>query len=260
MNRELWNYPRFTAISSPKWTCPQCDTGLLRLIKESLFFEETNSSLENRKHEDWDPSWITYRFSAFFKCNMCHEPNGVSGWGDVFEAFRNLQDGSIEEIFENQFYPEYFTTAPKIIQLPLECDTEIEMEIEKSFQLFFVDIHACGSKIRSVIESILDNFKIPRRKKINREAKVEIKTKSLHERIIHFGQQNAKAAERLLAIKWIGNFGSHGLKLERSDLLDAYEIFEVALQEIYDDDKRRVDKLTKSINKKKGPLNKRKRV
>jgi hypothetical protein len=71
-----------------------------------------------------------------------------------------------------------------------------------------------------------------------------------------YGQKNPKAAERLLAIKWIGNSGSHGASLQRSDLLDAYEIFEIALTEIYDIDKKRADKLTKAINKKKGPLTK----
>jgi hypothetical protein len=259
MDRELWSYPRFTKDSQPKWRCPVCDSGLLRLKKDSLFFEETSSSKASHSHEDWDPGWIHYTFSAFLTCDNCKEPIGVSGWGDIFEGYRYLPNGDVDEMTDDQFYPEYFSKAPKLIEIPVDCDTEIEMEIEKSFQLYFVDPNSCGNKIRSVLESILDEFDIPRKKKITKSAKIEIRTRSLHERILLFGQKNPKAAERLLAIKWIGNFGTHGFKLERNDLLDAYELFEIALSEIYDYDKKRADKLTKAINKKKGPLTKRKK-
>ena len=57
----------------------------------------------------------------------------------------------------------------------------------------------------------------------------------LHDRIIKFKPKNAAAAETLLAIKWLGNESSHaataGLVFE--DLLDAYELFEHAIDQIY---------------------------
>lgn len=259
MNRELWSYPRFTKTSTPNWVCASCDHGILKLKKDSLHYQETALSKEEHANEDWDPTWISYRFSAFFICDSCGDPVGVSGWGDIFEGFRRLPNGDVDEMTDNEFFPEYFTKAPKLIAIPDDCSPEIELEIEKSFQLYFVDLNSCGGKIRSVIESILDEFKIPRKKQVTKGTKKEIKNRTLHERILMFGKKNPKAAERLLAIKWIGNFGSHGLELQKSDILDAYEIFEIALAEIYDFDKRKADKLTKQINKKMGPLAKRKK-
>ena len=61
-------------------------------------------------------------------------------------------------------------------------------------------------------------------------------------------------SDRLLAIKWLGNFGSHGSeKITIDDVLDAYEIMEDVLHEVYPDRGRNVSKLTKEINRKKGP-------
>lgn len=258
MNRALWSHPRFTSTSRPKWNCPMCEHGLLELQNESLHFDETAFSKEEHSNEDWDPTMIMYKFCALFKCNNCSEPIGVSGWGDIFEGYRYLPNGDVEEMTEDQFYPEYFTKSPLLISVPIDCDTDIELEIEKSFQLYFVDVNACAGKIRSVIELLMDDFKIPRRRLIAKDGKKKFRSRSLHERIILFGKKNPKPAERLLAIKWIGNFGSHGLRLESNDLLDAYELLEIVLVEIYDTSKKRTDKLTKDINKKKGPLVKRK--
>lgn len=260
MNRKLWTHPSFTSKSTPQWYCPSCSMGKLRLVKDTLVSQETNASKENHLHEDWDPTWVHTSFSAYFICDSCKEPIGVAGWGTVVERLQQLPDGQVDEYTEDEFFPEFFTKAPKLIEIPIDCDVEIEMEIEKSFQLYFFDTNSCGNKIRISIELILDVFKIPRKKRVTKNGRVEVKNISLHERIIKYGQKNPKAAERLLAIKWIGNFGSHGVELQRSDLLDAYEIFEIALPEIYDYDKKRADRLTKAINKKKGPLAKKKKL
>ncbi len=50
-----------------------------------------------------------------------------------------------------------------------------------------------------------------------------------------FGEKQDDAATQLMAIKWLGNIGSHaGLAvLTRDDLLDAFEHFEYALDLIY---------------------------
>lgn len=260
MNRKLWSHPSFTETNTPEWICPSCNAGKLSLAKNSLVSQETIASKERHHDEDWDPTWINTAFSAFFMCGNCGEPIAVSGWGTVTERIRLLPDGSVDDSTEDQFFPEFFTKAPHLIEIPVDCDPNIEIEIEKSFQLYFVDANSCANKIRVTIEMILDGFKIPRKKRITRGGNAEVRSMSLHERILKYGQKNLQAANRLLAIKWIGNSGSHGGTLERNDLLDAYEIFEIALSEIYDFDKKRADKLTKAINKKKGPLTKKKRT
>lgn len=100
---------------------------------------------------------------------------------------------------------------------------------------------------------------------IQRKAKIKsgknkgkFRSLSLHERIEKFGTTEADAATQLMAIKWLGNTGSHISlnELKRDDLLDAFEHFEFALELTYvklaDTLKERAIK----IIKKKGPVQK----
>ena len=59
-----------------------------------------------------------------------------------------------------------------------------------------------------------------------------------------------------MAIKWIGNFGSHASDLlTKDDVLDAYEILELVISKLYErEDSIRVKKLSKDIVKRKKPL------
>ena len=84
---------------------------------------------------------------------------------------------------------------------------------------------------------------------------------SLHNRIVKFRAKNAASAEALLAIKWLGNEGSHstpeGLGFE--DLLDAYELFEHVIEQIYVKRDRRILKLASGINKERGSTRRKKK-
>jgi hypothetical protein len=55
-----------------------------------------------------------------------------------------------------------------------------------------------------------------------------------------------------MAIKWIGNKGSHLGGIEKNDLLDAYELLEYSLNKLYNDPSKRLDKIAKRIIKRKG--------
>jgi hypothetical protein len=56
------------------------------------------------------------------------------------------------------------------------------------------------------------------------------------------------------AIKWLGNAGSHShQELTSDDVLDAYELMEELLVEIFEKKREKAKSLAKKINKKKGP-------
>jgi hypothetical protein len=63
--------------------------------------------------------------------------------------------------------------------------------------------------------------------------------------------------ELLVAIKWLGNAGSHNsTEITRDDVLDAYEIMALVLKQVLSSDEAHVKKMVKEINKKKGPRKK----
>ncbi len=56
-----------------------------------------------------------------------------------------------------------------------------------------------------------------------------------------------------MAIKWLGNAGSHcGDKMTFDDVFDGYDMLSFILDELYDNKHEHVKKLAKKINKKKG--------
>lgn len=58
----------------------------------------------------------------------------------------------------------------------------------------------------------------------------------------------------ILAIKWLGNAGSHSRsKISFDDVLDAYEFLEHILQEVYVQKTKKLKARAKEVNKKKGP-------
>jgi hypothetical protein len=56
-----------------------------------------------------------------------------------------------------------------------------------------------------------------------------------------------------MAIKWLGNFGSHAENLYNIDIVESIEIFLLAIEKIYGNEKYIIDRVNK-INEKKGRL------
>ena len=61
---------------------------------------------------------------------------------------------------------------------------------------------------------------------------------------------------QLMAIKWIGNDGSHYKKITKEDILDAFKILEYCLNKIYVKEEEEIKKLAKKINTIKGTRSK----
>lgn len=74
---------------------------------------------------------------------------------------------------------------------------------------------------------------------------------NLHKRIESYS--NLYVKEHLLAIKWIGNLGSNkDNSLETVDIIDTYRLLEFALNKLYNNDEKNINKIAKQINKNKG--------
>jgi hypothetical protein len=242
--KDLWTTP-FRAGQAPLWTCSSCQSGTLYLEKESLASAQT---AESRAFEHGDYDDIRLRFSAFFKCSNseCQEPYSVSGGGHL-EIEPSGDDSSYEYVEYHRV--EFFAPGPLVFRIPEECPLEVRYQILRAFSLFLGDPASAGNKTRLAVERILDNYKIP---KSARKKNGKLRYLSLQERLDRFQAKKPKDSERLRAIKWLGNIGSHTNALSRDDLFDAFEILSLVLDELYGARTVRVDAIAKQINKKKG--------
>lgn len=83
------------------------------------------------------------------------------------------------------------------------------------------------------------------------------KNLNLHERINSLPNKYHDIQDLFMAVKWLGNAGSHsGNTVSPDDVLDAYELMEKLLTEVFDEQSKKLKALAKNINKKKGPTTK----
>jgi hypothetical protein len=248
--RTIWKND-FTSENIPNWICPHCSLGILEAGKTDFNIIETEASKRAKKEVEWEPEWINGNFTGILKCssNKCAEMTIVCGEMSVAYGIAYDEMGNQEYPYSEELSPLLFVPALKIIELDANYPEIIETAIIESFKLFWIDSSSCCNKIRIVIELIMNDQKIP---KITTSGKKRRKY-SLHERIELFGKKSKDESEQLMAIKWIGNSGSHAdEKNTKDDALDAYEILEHVLSKLYHSTTHIV-KLSKSINRRKKP-------
>jgi len=252
ITRTIWkNW--FRTEDVPAWPCPTCNKGILIGGKKDIKVYENVTSAAYRRDSDWEPYWISGHFTGVLKCNneKCEERVVVSGEMAVDEAheydteFQGWNFSYIEVL-----KPQIFIPSLNIFQFHKDVPKQISEAIGESFKLFWIDSSSCGNKIRTIIEIIMDEQKIAK----TYTSKGKRKGHSLHKRIELFKNVKVEEGELLMAIKWIGNSGSHWEhELTKDDTLDAYEILEHCITKLYEKDSQRIKILSKTINKRKRP-------
>jgi len=252
MNRSLWTQT-FTEWYSPPFPCPACGKGVLSLVPKSLVYQETAKSRRAHHDEDWSFQDAEYRFTARLKCghSSCGDEVVMLGTGWIDEQM--TQEGSEPT---NYFSAKFCVPMPDIVAIPQKCPAPVASELRASFALFWADRAAAANRIRAGVERIMDHFGIPKRQ---RNKKGRFDPLYLHGRLKRFEKTDKIIADRLMAIKWLGNTGSHQSdEVTRDDILDALEILEDALVELFDQRTRRLAALTRSLMRRHEPSRKRK--
>lgn len=94
METKFWLNNSFSLNDLPEWICPSCNTGHLRIEQDNFHFEETKDSLSLRKHEDWEPEFIQFRFHGTLKCKNCEDFISFLGKGSLhhFQSYDQLRN------------------------------------------------------------------------------------------------------------------------------------------------------------------------
>jgi hypothetical protein len=170
----------------------------------------------------------------------------VSGVTAVEQVQADEYVGEYEELL----YPTFVDPPLQLFSVPKQCPKAIVTELNACFRLVWADENAAANRARAATERLMDHLKIPTKRK-NRKGKFDRLT--LHHRIELFRLKEKQLGDALLAIKWLGNAGSHGNGLSRADLFDAFKILDFVLDRVLVQRERAVAKLAREINKRKGP-------
>jgi len=231
----------FTKEDMSKWQCPTCNSSALKVVEEQ-FVKKHNSATEINYYENWfdAPEMIVYTFTALLSCTnpQCKEVVACSGTGGVEREEYSYDNYKYVEYFK----PYFFYPALNIFQIPEKTPDNVKKSIVTSFSLLFSNTSAAANKIRSALECLLI--------KIDSEQPNGI---SLHQRIKLLTDEYKKIKNFCLAVKWLGNAGSHCEdNMTLDDIFDGYDILLFVLEELYDDKHEKLSVIVEIINENKG--------
>lgn len=259
-SKSLLSIFHFDINSDTNLYCPLCRVGKLVSRKDNMKVADyVNHNRQTQKEENLEPEWLKFAFAGYLLCNneQCKEQIVVAGTLTVSEqgGFVGPDPDDYETEYVETCYPEYFERPPDIIPLEDYVPKEVRELIQTSFKLFWIDGQACANKIRMSVEKIMDLFDVQKY-----PAKGKRIPLSLQKRIDMFGQNKASVADKLTAIKWLGNAGSHVGAVAKTDLIDGYRIMQFVLRQLFSHEETEVNRIATSINKSRRPLSHKKRI
>lgn len=241
-----------TKAKPPQWPCPRCGRSVLGIVGKTFSEDEGADSKKAHSHEAWDPNWISKRFSCLLKCtnSTCGEVVSCVGEGSVEEDYGYDFDGALTQEYIEWFKPMYFHPPLVMMDIPSNAPDEVVQELKASFSLFHSNANAAANCARMAIEALLTSLGVNRFS----NAGGQRKPIALHHRIESLPNKFSEARDLLKAVKWIGNHGSHsGKQVTTEALMDAYDLLEAVLEELYSKKRQRIKKVAKAVNKRKGP-------
>lgn len=241
MDRELWT-STITQWEVPRWPCPSCAGGTLRLRPKTFESWETAHSKALHDSDGWEPEWITYSFAARLECtnSECAESVSLIGSGGVTPGDPRTGDDLVKF-----FKPQHAHPMPPIIPLADEWPHEVRGALRSSFVSFWSNEASAANSVRVAVERLLDE-RCVRRGRVGARL-------PLHARITKFADENPESANKLMAIKWLGNTGSHTSEVTAGDLLSAYEVLEHVLNNLFVQRAKEIDRLAERLIRKHAP-------
>ena len=236
----------FSLNNVPHWPCVICARGILRVKAEDFRAEYNRETQAHKDDPSFDYDWVRYIFHGLLRCNLCEEKVVFCGTGAVEQDYDDSERGwSYYDYFE----PKYFHPTVRIIVIENNeaVPEQVLSSVDKACELFWTDLDSCANRIRTAVEYILDDLKIPRKKHLSLHARIEMLDSSKY----------ADAKTILEAVKWIGNTGTHELGgLHRESVIEGFRMLEHCLSILYPKptvDATPILTLAKAINNAKGP-------
>lgn len=238
----------FTSNSIHRYTCPYCNKGELRL-EGNFNSQETIASKAEHGKDYWEPEFVRLIFSCTLKCSSCDELVFMVGDGFVEEEHFEHPDGGWDRGYAEYYRPSYFHPVLQLIEFPANSPEEVIAPLKTAFASYFSSPASSCNSIRTAAEEVLTTLGVPRQPESG-EGYL-----SFGRRIQMLGEDNQSVRALFDAIRWLGNYGSHpGTQVEFEDALNALEIMELLLEEVYSDRKRKIQDLAAAINSLRGPI------
>ncbi|HDC4684777.1 TPA: DUF4145 domain-containing protein [Enterobacter cloacae] len=228
-----------------EWPCPACGQKTLQIDQESF---KKNDSLESRRleEEEWfEPELVSRVFSCMARCTRvsCGEVVACVGEGGLDQDWN-------DRTHQLECYPWYkprsFIPSLHPFIIPEKCPGVITDPLMASFSVYLSQPGSAANLIRISVERMLTAIDIPEHN--NKQKRI-----NLHQRIELLDGQYAPYMDTLMAIKFLGNAGSHTYdEVTTDDIEAAFEIMEYVVNDLFSGRKESIDVLTRRLHRKFG--------
>lgn len=225
-------------FSFPLWPCPVCAHGHLRCTENDirhLSEEQVNWRIDVGAMEPYEDRGV---FTAMMMCQnkSCEQGVAILGhyWKETPDGVYITLPGKRLHMRTVTNYAVLAIHPPlRLIMIPEGVPATIVDTLRRSFALYWSDAQSCAAAIRVAIEETADELKERRLDKKGNRVSFGVHLEDL--KVSH--PQLAEAAK--LIKDAVGNPGAHGDQVERSMILDAYELLEMELRNLFDAHRRR---------------------
>ncbi len=238
VDKTLWDR-RVFATFEDGYPCPRCGKGRVRQGSNKIVIEEPQHSKNQHGSDEWEPHWVDEAFTVLLTCDntVCGEIVAVNGRAseEPFDQY-GPDDEPMGTQYATVFRPASLFPAPPLFPVSRKFPAKVQAELRLAFQLYWADLSASASRLRTSLERVLDDKGIPATG-VDKAGKPTRLT--LFDRIDLFEKQekDADSAESMNALRVVGNLGTHGDEVQLGDYFDLLEVYEDALLDIYEQKK-----------------------
>ena len=149
---------------------------------------------------------------------------------------------------------EYVTPALALMTFPEGTPEEVQEGVTRAARLLYADPPSAANALRATVERFLTVEGIPSTTVGSKGRPVFV---TAHTRIEDWLAKtaNQQVGDLFLAVKWIGNDGSHEVShLSVAEVLDGARLLEQAFRLLYDTTGHDLDRAARAINANRGPV------
>ncbi|AGP47092.1 DUF4145 domain-containing protein [Serratia plymuthica] len=224
-------YTMFLEDKIPHWRCPGCLNETLEIVPGSFHKEATSKTTQHQTAVWFEPEeHYTMVFSCLLRCSrkVCQEAVAITGEGWVENDFNEANE---EYEYIELFRAKYFYPPLPIFILPENCPEPICRQLNEISALLAAHPSAAVNTMRTALEMLLDELGVPR--EIARVGKSSV-ILTLHKRIDDYPAIIGGYSAAFMALKWLGNRGSHTDEpIKQSHIVGACTVLDDLIQQIY---------------------------
>lgn len=229
----------------PTISCPTCKIGSVPYSKVDMFEDPTSASW--RDHDSWDPDMIFGSFMGALKCTNPHCCQAVLVTGTYTVVHNNGEPeyGDYGELYRLKSFDPPLALA----DVPSSAPPSVKDAVAASARIVWLDPSSAANRLRTAVERVLDDKRVKKTRINNGGTRVRMTT---HARIEQFRLKDQLAGDAMMAVKWIGNEGTHESELTIQDVLDGATVLQLALKVVYDKADLETRRRITAINKARG--------